>query len=192
MQILKVFFEQHNHVKISNIQSRHFGEKAETYHRACDRCASRLRAVRTIMSQASEAAIHTRLADVWSHLESMQDAWTAFSAEQQSQVYLLCEHATSIATQSRQETPRVCTDTVEDFQCPITCCIMRHPVRAADGFFYEEAVINKWLCQEASSLRSPMTNEAMFNNKTRKNIVFTQRLERFIQEHPEVLEESNC
>jgi len=29
----------------------------------------------------------------------------------------------------------------EEFICPITCDIMRHPVRCQDGFVYEEAAI---------------------------------------------------
>ena len=75
---------------------------------------------------------------------------------------------------------------VEDYECPITTVIMQEPVRAADGFFYEQSAIQDWIKRSANP-RSPLTNETLSNLKLVKDTAFAKKLKRYILRNPQSL-----
>lgn len=64
--------------------------------------------------------------------------------------------------------------------CPITKCIMKNPVTAADGFTYEKQAIQKWFMNHD---KSPMTNK-LINKRIIESITMKQIIEEYITANP--------
>eukprot|EP00049_Salpingoeca_infusionum_P001276 m.47022 g.47022 ORF g.47022 m.47022 type:complete len:488 (+) comp10949_c0_seq1:280-1743(+) len=59
-------------------------------------------------------------------------------------------------------------DAPADYCCPITSCVMVHPVLTADGETYEHSAIKQWL---ESNNRSPLTNQPLRHRRLIPNKV---------------------
>jgi hypothetical protein len=63
--------------------------------------------------------------------------------------------------------------------CPITLCVMRDPVVAADGHAYERAAISEWLSRRRSS---PLSNCAMPSLRLSPHAALRRSIERWAQD----------
>lgn len=74
-----------------------------------------------------------------------------------------------------------CTDTPDEFLCPITRELMKEPVIAADGYSYEREAIESWINTKNRS--SPMTNLPLKNTLLTPNYTLKMAIGRWTTGH---------
>ena len=65
----------------------------------------------------------------------------------------------------------------EEFYCPITCDLMKNPVKCSDGFTYEESAIKEWLTTRRNT--SPMTNLEIKVISVTPDVGLKERIDKF-------------